>query len=97
MRHVIRSTLGFVLVVCALACGGGGGGGATEASGSAPTETGASGGEEQATTGGTAGSGDQCDFGGAERYTCQGGLVCCYPEEGEVAYGTCAATCPGYD
>ncbi len=47
-------------------------------------------------TGGTAEAGDDCDYGGAERYTCRGGLVCCYPEEGEVAYGTCAEDCPGY-
>jgi hypothetical protein len=47
--------------------------------------------------GGSASVGDNCDFGGAERSTCTGGLVCCYPEEGEVEYGTCAQDCPGYD
>jgi hypothetical protein len=47
--------------------------------------------------GGSARPGEQCDFGGADRYTCQGGLVCCYPPSGEVAYGTCVAECEGYD
>jgi hypothetical protein len=47
---------------------------------------------------GTAVDGQDCDFGGAERYTCAAGLVCCYPEGGETPpYGTCTASCPGYD
>jgi hypothetical protein len=97
MTHVIRKTSTLVLVLGALACGGGGADAATEQDQTAVPAQSTGGDEEQASAGGTAESGDPCDFGGAERTTCQGGLVCCYPEQGEVEYGTCVATCPGYD
>jgi len=85
MRILI--SLCFVMVV---ACGGA----AEPGSDSVPVAPSAeSGGESR----GTAAEGGECDFGGAERYTCTGGLVCCYPEEGEVAYGTCLSVCPGYE
>ncbi len=92
MRFVIAlaSVLGLV------ACGGGSasseGGSQTTTQSTAPVAP-----TQEEETGGTAEAGQDCDYGGAERYTCRGGLVCCYPEEGEVAYGTCSASCPGYD
>jgi len=93
MRFVMA--LAFALILPLSACGGG-----TAATndnletteGSAPVAA-----TEEEVGGGTAQVGDDCDFGGAEGFTCRGGLVCCYPEEGEVNYGTCAEDCPGYD
>jgi hypothetical protein len=94
MRFVIAVVVSFVSAL--VACGGG------AASGEGPTAPGAtpvasSQDPEGGNAGGTAQAGADCDFGGAESYTCSGALVCCYPEEGEVAYGACAETCPGYD
>ena len=42
---------------------------------------------------GDAGEGAPCDYGGAARMTCTSGLTCCYPESGEVQYGTCSLEC----
>lgn len=96
MRFVIA--VACVISFALVACGGGSaasGEGPTTAPG--PTPVASAQDPEGGTAGGTAQAGADCDFGGAENYTCGASLVCCYPEEGEVAYGTCAATCPGYD
>jgi hypothetical protein len=92
MRFVIA------LVLLGLAACGGGSASSDEGSQTTPGPSNAPvAAAEEEETGGTAQQGDDCDYGGAERFTCRGGLVCCYPEEGEVAYGTCTASCPGYD
>jgi hypothetical protein len=43
---------------------------------------------------GTAGRGEACDYGGADRFTCGGGLECCYGEHARPdGYGSCQAEC----
>lgn len=45
-------------------------------------------------TGGLARQGEACDYGGAERYTCTGGLECCYGDAARPdGYGSCQAEC----
>lgn len=49
---------------------------------------------EPEATGGTARQNEPCDYGGAERYTCIGGLECCYGEHQRPdGYGSCQAEC----
>lgn len=77
------------------ACGGGmaseGGGGAAIGGEPAAVPVAPA---EAAETGGTARQGERCDYGGADRYTCGGGLECCYGEHATSdGYGTCQAEC----
>jgi hypothetical protein len=82
----------WISFVFLIACGA-----PAESSGPAVTGPTGQGPVTEPTGGGSARPGEQCDFGGADRYTCSAGLICCYPPEGEVAYGTCTAECEGYD
>jgi hypothetical protein len=100
MFHFIRSGAVACALALAAACGGGSASSQSESGGGTSTSGGGS--DEgtpvaQPTNAGTAGQGDPCDFGGATHMTCGAGLHCCYPETGEVAYGTCTADCPGYE
>jgi len=98
MRHGLTLTFLLIAALAWTACGGGsasgeagpggGGGTAPPSENAVPVASGPT---------GSAAQGAQCDFGGAERFTCAAGLVCCYPAEGEVAYGSCTQNCPGYD
>jgi hypothetical protein len=94
--RAMRPILPLLLVSWLAGSTGCGGAASTSDATTAPSTAGA---EEiaEAESTGTAPAGAPCDYGGAERTTCQGGLVCCYPPEGEVAYGSCAAQCEGYD
>lgn len=99
MVHMFRATL-LALALWTIsflsACGGAGANdqnapvGASGAGGQAPGAVST----PPADTGGIAGQGEACDYGGAERYTCSGGLECCYGEHQRPdGYGTCQAEC----
>ncbi|MBW2461397.1 MAG: hypothetical protein JRH11_07105 [Deltaproteobacteria bacterium] len=95
MRFVTTLSVFLFVALGPLAgCGGGTSSSAPEATPAAAPVAAA---DEASGPAGSAQSGQDCDFGGADRTTCGTGLICCYPEEGEVAYGTCVASCPGYD
>lgn len=100
MAHMLRApvlALALSTLSLAMACGStgsdgqstvgpgdtGGGGTAPGAVPTAPVDT-----------GGLARQGDACDYGGAERYTCTGGLECCYGEHQRPdGYGSCQPEC----
>ena len=91
--------LATTIVLAASLLGGCGGAGAEQSS-AAPAggPAGAGGPGAVATapedTGGLARQGEACDYGGAERYTCTGGLECCYGEHARPdGYGSCQAEC----
>ncbi|MEM9189379.1 MAG: hypothetical protein AAGF12_09395 [Myxococcota bacterium] len=86
-----KSLLSTLLGLALVACGGAQAGTSEPAD---PVEAVGGGVTAEPSGGGSAGEGRDCDFGGADRYTCNAGLQCCYPREGEVAYGTCMAECP---